>query len=360
MPFIVEATPINNITAEVNLPLDGLEVDPRVIKYDRHGCRCEISVEGRVLKVTIVAESGGPLRFRVYNPATETVPEFNTKSYTYFGLEHEEAPYEVEEVIVHPSVRVILRKAFYRCLMKRCIMGDQVLRIEEEAFYWCRNLRNIRLSKALNFIGTSAFERCYSLDSLFLPSSVQEIEQCAFMKCQDMKILALPRNIDLAKIRSVIVIECDTLLSTMQYVKVESEEWPGEFIIPNDSIHEVNQWLINRYSHLPLLDLCTRSSVTAPMICEVIREHGTNTAYETENEYDWTPLHILMMNPYTCSNWDAIVTCFSANPSALFCPDATHMTPLDYLWNGDGNFHIIVHLVQYMCLNMKKGTTGTQ
>ena len=94
----------------------------------------ECTIEGQTLTATRTDWDGGwgmlEIYFRIYDPADEEVPAFNNETYTYLGLENEQAPKDVEEVVVDPSVKVIRMNAFYECKMKKCIMGDNVEGIE--------------------------------------------------------------------------------------------------------------------------------------------------------------------------------------------------------------------------------------
>eukprot|EP01083_Nonionella_stella_P069795 186300_1 len=79
------------------------------------------------------------------------------------------------------------------------IMGDNVKRIEIEAFHFCTALRFIRFSKTLEYIGEFAFCYCSSLKWLFLPSTVKEIWSSAFNSCWSLRSIVLPNGIGLNK-----------------------------------------------------------------------------------------------------------------------------------------------------------------
>ena len=69
-------------------------------------------------------------------------------------------------------------------------MGDNVTSIYNYAFANCSNLKNICLSKNLNFTartGAFAFMNCTSLKSLFLPPSVTYIPESCFKGCSAMQ-----------------------------------------------------------------------------------------------------------------------------------------------------------------------------
>jgi len=254
-------------------------------------------------------------------------------------LENEKAPREVEEVIVDPSVKIIREGAFIRCRMKKCTMGDNVEGIEGYAFYNCYSIKNLRLSRGLRYIEECAFVGCHSIECLFIPPNVGRIEDGTFGSCKEMKILVLPTNIDLDQIGHVIVLGCGSLLA-------------GRTVRIGKSNLQVHRWLKHRYDHLPSLRLCADPDVTAAMIQQFIEVHGTAAFYQTDNDHGLTPLHIL-----TCYNGFAadhtIMTCFSANPAALFIRDRKRLTPLDNLWN-ESRVDMIVHLMQDLCVNYRR------
>lgn len=336
---------LNTNTVEVELSKEGLVIDSRVIRLDFIGRKFECSIKGTLLKVTRIDQNQGwrnSLHFRIYDPAVESIPEFNSKSYRYHGLEDEMAPCDVEEAIVDPSVKIIIKSAFENCKkMKRCIMGGSVERIEDGAFFNCKAMKSIRLPRSLRYIGVAAFSSCESIECLFIPPNVEEIQHQAFMSCKRMKILVFPTSIDFERLGDRIAYGCHKLLiGTVQYA-VGCRP-------PN--YHQVNHWLSHQYDHLPLLRLSTDPDVTATMIRNFVQDNGTGPFYETDGVYGLTPLHILTRyNAY--ANKDAIMACHSANPGALFTPDTDSDTPLDYLW-ADGKVDIIFHLVQDLCIHL--------
>ena len=105
-------------------------------------------------------------------------------------------------------------------------MGNSVERIERFAFSHCPFIKNIRLSRALQYIDEHAFYYCCSIDCLFIPPNVGEIQGKIFTACRDMKILVLPTNIDLNQIGIRIVGGCHALLTddTLHQYKGDTAE----------------------------------------------------------------------------------------------------------------------------------------
>lgn len=344
MPSILSVPPNDTNIVQVELSKDNMIIDARVIGMDRYAWRFECTIHRNTLTLRRIDKYEGwysTLHFRLYDPAVENVPKFDSKSYRYHGLENEGAPFEVEEVIVDSSVKHIKEEAFFGCgKMKRCIMTDGVERIGRFAFHDCVSIKNIQLPRFLRCICVKAFAGCTSIDILFLPPDVEEIQHGAFMNCTRMKILVFPTNIDLERVGQVLTRGCSALLTdpTVQYNRYRAT-----------NNREVNHWMKHRYDRSPLLRLCSDPGITAQMIYGFIQEHGTKPFYRIDDGHQLTPLHILAhFNAY--AGVDAIVTCYDANPGALFTSDSAGMTPLDYLW-ADGKLDTIMYLMRDMCIN---------
>ena len=67
--------------------------------------------------------------------------------------------------------------------------------IGEEAFYWCFNLREIRLPQTITSIGSAAFFEDYYLTCVELPEGLKTIEHAAFGICPSLKSLFIPASV---------------------------------------------------------------------------------------------------------------------------------------------------------------------
>lgn len=183
-------------TVKKELEGQELQVDPRPIfkLHDRFNydlsfeITCEYHENGTTVTIRRTDSRRGwyeiELKFRVYDPAKEIVPRFDTNIYTYLGVKGEHAPDDVVKVIIHPSVKVILEEAFKYCeKMTTCVMHDDVEMIEKQAFLFCSALKTIKLSRNMKCIGRSAFRQCRLLDSIFIPPHIESIGDKAFIGC---------------------------------------------------------------------------------------------------------------------------------------------------------------------------------
>ncbi len=382
--FILEVDESDTKKVQVDLPHEGLDIDSRVIHYDRNNYRFDCQIEGKVLTITRIDNARGNgwnviLKFRVYDPSTEPVPDANcikNHIYTYHGLDGEQAPCDAMKVIVHSSVRVIRERAFIGCRqLTSCIMSDNIERIEHSAFEGCDAMEYLHLSRGLFFIGPSAFRGCQAMDVFFLPNSLEQIGQSAFQSCVNMRILVLPHKIELSNVAERIVASCRELVRGM------NQDHFRRVVVPVDAtIHDrVHYWLKHWLDNLPFLKLCMDPYINVQRIKNYSREGegmetvarenvGTNHGAAETNHgaaethvlqkiepYGLTPLHILAMNPHASTS--TILACYNAHPSAAIIHDERGCTPLDYMWKY-GKFDGIIGIIQALCIHRNNIATS--
>ncbi len=79
--------------------------------------------------------------------------------------------------------------AFYNCKnLTSVTIGNSVASIGVEAFYNCENLTSATIGNSVASIGKQAFRDCYSLTSIEIPSSVKRIGYGAFLNCNALTI----------------------------------------------------------------------------------------------------------------------------------------------------------------------------
>lgn len=89
-------------------------------------------------------------------------------------------------VIFHDDVEIIEKQAFFGCSSLRgCIKLLGVKEIEEKAFTGCVALSDVEFGDELLTIGYRAFHRCKSLRSIKMPS-VRTVGNLAFTYCQQL------------------------------------------------------------------------------------------------------------------------------------------------------------------------------
>jgi len=304
----------------VRLPHANMALDPRHIGYRRQNFK--FSVKGRILTITRIDEDEGwdyGFCLRAYLP-TETIPDFTSTVYTYWGLDNEGVPEGTTEVIFHPSVNTIIQMgAFYLCTsLLRVTIPDTVTRIEGDAFCNCNSLRFVRLPRNLEFIGDSVFYNCKSLEAVYLRPTLTHIGHEAFYNCKSLRSFHVSERID--HIGHDVFGGCDRLFAALD----------GNY--NND---EVNQWLLQRYANLPFHQACSSTLVTPLTVADCYQEHGIELATEVDDE-QMTALHILCLNPHATG--DCIRVYLQLAPQAADQEDSEGMTPFQHLCNSEFTF----------------------
>ena len=109
-------------------------------------------------------------------------------------------PEHLRETItrIHESIKIIRRNAFRGCIYLVSIeMHDGVAIIEEQAFYECTSLREIKLP-GTRIIGDGAFAGCRALESVEFGDKLETIGAFTFAGCRSLRSIKIPkvRNIE--------------------------------------------------------------------------------------------------------------------------------------------------------------------
>ncbi len=398
---------------EVQLPRKGLKLDPRANDPDhvRFSIRYHEEDDDDGITATATATLTRPLHsnngnispgpdvgcsftMRIFDPQTETVPDFTSTVYVYYGLDGERAPSDTTEVIIHPSVKII----------------------KNGAFMYLRSLRRVIIHKNVEVIENSAFSACSSLYAVFLPSSIKEIHGLAFNGCTNLRIISIPQNITVDQIGICAIVGCDTLfrITRLPSYKFDDRLHHQCSVINNDEVHQA---IIDFYQNLPPLHkVCLDTDVTAQSIRQCILHHGPQVAYITHfgrgvdqitatcmhipiNSHHWyrslffscipclkrtsvqvveqqrllphsednessnnhdddscrnimTPMHILALNPH--ADTGAILTVFRANMAAMIEPYlyTNSRTPLQCL--GEYNLDAYLSVIVALCMHREQ------
>lgn len=103
---------------------------------------------------------------------------------------------KIISVSIPNSVIRIDDYAFYFCKnLKEVIIPDSVAYIGACAFNSCERLRHIRLPDGITRIEKGTFCECHSLEDIDIPKYIQYIGKCAFMFCQKLKSVIIPEGL---------------------------------------------------------------------------------------------------------------------------------------------------------------------
>lgn len=124
-----------------------------------------------------------------------------------FSLNEDDNTYKVVSVISNNQdsisipetykgkpVSIIGNEAFAETNYTEIIIPNTVTSIEDKAFYFCRQLRNINIPLNLRSIGKFAFSGCSLLSEINIPKTVNEIGYNAFQLCKNLKAITVDEN----------------------------------------------------------------------------------------------------------------------------------------------------------------------
>lgn len=101
-----------------------------------------------------------------------------------------------EDIIINTNHR-ITKEAFYDCRnLKNVILCNELEAIQERAFMNCTNLQSITLPSRLEHIESSAFENCDSLSTVTIPSNVKKIDEWAFYSCDSLTSVTMENGVE--------------------------------------------------------------------------------------------------------------------------------------------------------------------
>ena len=86
---------------------------------------------------------------------------------------------------------------------------SSVTRINDYAFYYCKNLTNIIIPNSVTSIGNSAFTGCSGLKEITIPSNVSNIGNSSFSGCSNLTSINIPAGV--TKIGSNTFYKCTSL-----------------------------------------------------------------------------------------------------------------------------------------------------
>ena len=121
-----------------------------------------------------------------YKKYSDHIEISNCKSSVYNVI----IPDEIEGL----PVTVIGQKAFYNCLLSSITIPENVIKIDNCAFYYCPLLCDIKIPESVTHIGNSAFYKCTSLTDITIPESVSSIGYSAFESCDNLQRIIIKNS----------------------------------------------------------------------------------------------------------------------------------------------------------------------
>ena len=103
---------------------------------------------------------------------------------------------QVKEYVIGNDVVKIGEYAFYDCSdLTSVSIGDGVTSIGESAFYNSSGLTSITIPNNVTSIGSSAFSGCKGLTSITIPNSVMSIGSSVFSRCSGLTSITIPNSV---------------------------------------------------------------------------------------------------------------------------------------------------------------------
>ncbi len=119
----------------------------------------------------------------------ETLPnEINNLPVEKIGAEIFKDNKVIKEITLNNDLARIFKRCFYGSTIEKINFNKNLKAIGKEAFYSCKNLKEIELPDGLLTIGKYSFAKCKNLKEITIPDSVQKISNYAFYKSNNVVI----------------------------------------------------------------------------------------------------------------------------------------------------------------------------
>ena len=103
---------------------------------------------------------------------------------------------DITRIIIGNNVTKIGQEAFYKCVSLKDLTIDGALEnIGNYSFYGCSDLHYVTLPDSVMSIGDSAFRGCYALTEIDLSESLINIGSEAFYYCVGLTNIKIPKNV---------------------------------------------------------------------------------------------------------------------------------------------------------------------
>ena len=135
-----------------------------------------------------------------------TIPETVTKieQSAFFGCK------ELKEITIPVTVKEIYNSAFSNCTsLETLVFPDTVSSVGTYVAEGCTNLKSVTWTKSLNEIPGWAFEYCESLTTVILSENVTHLGKACFFDCDSLATITLPNS--LTSIGDLSFKDCDAL-----------------------------------------------------------------------------------------------------------------------------------------------------
>ena len=218
-PFVNGIKCVGSLVVDVDETADEVIMPKTVIQYfpDKFvkcmrlpNIRCIDEVTKKPRKVIIEDKNishDNEVLFRLHEPGIEEfesrIPRYKTVDGILYSADMKTlvlCPKEkTGEVIIPDGVARIRRTAFCMTKISRIVFPDSLIRIEDEAFYKCKNLKEIDFGNGIERLGTDGKQLIFSgcaFEKLVFPSQIKEIGVSAFYACHKLKEIVFNEGLE--------------------------------------------------------------------------------------------------------------------------------------------------------------------
>lgn len=150
---------------------------------------------GRISKSFVRAGIPGLEELRYTRGTTNIVYEYETDEYESSlikGGKYSEIP-DLKRVVMPDGVVIVEDYLFEDCKsLEEVVLPESVKYIDRYAFCGCLKLRSINIPDSVEKIGSNAFRECTSLTRFDAPKNLREIEMNAFNGCDSLETVIFP------------------------------------------------------------------------------------------------------------------------------------------------------------------------
>ena len=214
------------------------------------------------------------------------ITTFGNTGHNFFGCS------SLEEILLPPQLEKISSKAFEGCRsLTSFIMPDTVTRLEGRALHACSNIKTLKLSANLEYIGSNCIQGL-AITELVLPHTIKTLASHSIPQNGSLKIMYLP-EIDESE-------SIDSSFLYSAYIPViiyAGDEASAEWIKANKSN-------LNGYTLLPFSDFDPTAAINTS---KRIIYYGATTCDKcngrlTDEGFNFTSLTEIMFTGSTCTN----------------------------------------------------------
>ena len=119
---------------------------------------------------------------------------------------------DIKKIVIPDSVVHIENWAFSNCSRLMSVMiPDSVTSVGKGVFYDCRDLTSVMIPDSVTYIGEGAFHGCSGLTSVTLPDSVKSIKNYTFFYCSGLISITIPDSV--TRIGYAAFYDCNSLIN---------------------------------------------------------------------------------------------------------------------------------------------------